>query len=118
MEGWTRAVADAIKQNEAAPCARWLRTARAVVLLGCSDLTLLAGWVAADQEIEAGSEVSDALRVGWSVVERLRRAESRDRDPYTIACRHLRNCALADYQEAWYYVRRRRARPRRRLGTR
>ena len=111
MERWTKAVAETIRQNEADPCARWMRTARAATRL-CQvrpELlqTLLAGWVAADQEVTAGSAAEDALRVGRSVIERLRHAEEGDRDPFTIACRHLWNCAAVDYQEAEYYARRR-----------
>ncbi len=84
---------------------------------------LFAGWLAVRRELDCGEPVSDACRVGWAIIERLRvlaaggaALRAAASDPFDLVCLHLRGCALVDVLEARYLLWRARLRPvRRRL---
>ena len=78
-----------------------------------------AGWLAVRPLLESREPLADALRVGWSVVERVRALGERVQDgqpltsgcgfdPFDSVCLRLCSEASLDLMEVEYYTRRRR----------
>ena len=115
---WEDAVREALQIADLR-CARWVRNATMAAASLHDDETethaWFAGWLAVRALLESREPLDDALRMGWSVVERVRvlggRAHAeraRGLDPFESVCLRLCGEALLDLAEVEYYGRRRR----------